>query len=471
MYQDPDKEELVAAKLVGRWRSGCPLALRPEKDDESLAGNWMGNNAFGYVHDASGAACPLGSHIRRMNPRDGRIGDTLVRTHRIVRRGLPYGPWLPPGAPDDGKKRGVAFMAINASIRYQFEFLQREWINNGEFTGLSKADVDPFAGEPRNGSRFQILLPNGTPRNIFNLPAFVTLRGGGYYFIPSIKRLTVHRGTDIMTTSTLGASQSFLGDVATIEQQTPVPSPSDPAFAAAAKARGAAVSQVISHWLTTKPHDMLQELLDQPSDTMPIFKPAIGPVVVMRHPHVVTCLQRTALFTVDPYAAEMARATDDITKNPHALSHFMLGTDRDELYRLDDVILRRVVSRDDEAVLAALTRNEAERWTANARAAGHGEIDVVTTLATFVPLRIVTDYLGVPFHETGQPSQMPGFHGGDSFPLADSLQRSSRSRRSSTGSCRRQRICSRGSRTRSATPSTTSIRPSRSSPRFGTEAW
>jgi Dyp-type peroxidase family len=189
VYQDPDKEELVAAKLVGRWRSGCPLALRPEKDDESLAGNWMENNAFGYVHDASGTACPLGSHIRRMNPRDGRIGDTLVRTHRIVRRGLPYGPWLPPGAPDDGKKRGVAFMAINASIRYQFEFLQREWINNGEFTGLSKADVDPFAGEPRNGSRFQILLPNGTPRNIFDLPAFVTLRGGGYYFIPSIKAL------------------------------------------------------------------------------------------------------------------------------------------------------------------------------------------------------------------------------------------------------------------------------------------
>ena len=124
-----------------------------------------------------------------MNPRDGRIGDTLVRTHRIVRRGLPYGLWLPPGAPDDGKKRGVAFMAINASIRYQFEFLQSEWINNGEFAGLSKADVDPFAGEPRNGSRFQILLPNGTPRNIFDLPAFVTLRGGGYYFIPSIKAL------------------------------------------------------------------------------------------------------------------------------------------------------------------------------------------------------------------------------------------------------------------------------------------
>ena len=149
----------------------------------------------------------------------------------------------------------------------------------------------------------------------------------------------------------------------------------------------------------------------------------------------------------------------------------MLGTDRDELYRLDDVILRRVVSRDDEAVLAALTRNEAERWTANARAAGHGEIDVVTTLATFVPLRIVTDYLGVPFHETGQPSQMPGFHGGDSFPLADSLQSVFAFTKIEHGIVpTAERICSRGSRTRSATPSTTSIRPSRSSPRFASEA-
>jgi Dyp-type peroxidase family len=189
VYQDSTKEELVAAKLVGRWRSGCPVALRPDKDDEELARDWMANNAFGYANDAKGAACPLGSHIRRMNPRDGRIGDTLVRTHRIVRRGLPYGPWLPEGAQDDGQRRGVAFMAINASIRYQFEFLQSEWINNGEFAGLSKADVDPFGGEPRTGSRFQVVLPDGRPKNIFDLPPFVTLKGGGYYFIPSLSAL------------------------------------------------------------------------------------------------------------------------------------------------------------------------------------------------------------------------------------------------------------------------------------------
>ncbi len=180
--------ELLAAKLVGRWRSGCPLAVSPHADDEHLAEDWDRNNDFGYAADPDGTACPYGSHIRRMNPRDGRTGGALVRTHRIVRRGLPYGSWLD-GNVEDGEERGVAFMAINASIRNQFEFLQREWLNSGEFASLSKNDVDPFAGEPRSGSRFRLPTAAGVPKNIFDLPAFVTLRGGGYYFIPSISAL------------------------------------------------------------------------------------------------------------------------------------------------------------------------------------------------------------------------------------------------------------------------------------------
>jgi Dyp-type peroxidase family len=181
----PAGVELLAAKLVGRWRSGCPLALSPAADDLALAGDWNRNNDFGYAADPSGARCPYGSHIRRMNPRDGRAGDALVRAHRILRRGLPYGSWLE-GDDDDGQERGVAFMAINASIQYQFEFLQSEWVNNGEFADLSRSDVDPFSGEPRLGSRFRIPSDDGPPKNIFDMPAFVTLRGGGYYFIPSL---------------------------------------------------------------------------------------------------------------------------------------------------------------------------------------------------------------------------------------------------------------------------------------------
>jgi Dyp-type peroxidase family len=184
----PANIELLAAKLVGRWRSGCPLVRAPRADDRALAEDWDQNNNFGYAADAAGEACPYGSHIRRMNPRDGQTGGAIVRTHRIVRRGLPYGSSLI-GDVDDGEERGVAFMAINASIRYQFEFLQSEWINNGEFAELSKSDVDPLTGAPREGSRFRIPNPEGAPKNIFDLPTFVTLRGGGYYFIPSIRAL------------------------------------------------------------------------------------------------------------------------------------------------------------------------------------------------------------------------------------------------------------------------------------------
>ncbi|MGH9373010.1 MAG: Dyp-type peroxidase, partial [Vicinamibacterales bacterium] len=190
LYGEASEEniELLAAKLVGRWRSGCPLVKSPSADDQALAADWDRNNDFGYAVDAVGAMCPYGSHIRRMNPRDGRAGEALVRTHRIVRRGLPYGSWLEPGT-EDPEERGVAFMAINASIRYQFEFLQTEWVNSGEFADLSRNDVDPFAGVRRDASRFRIPGADGPPKNIFDLPEFVTTRGGGYYFIPSITGL------------------------------------------------------------------------------------------------------------------------------------------------------------------------------------------------------------------------------------------------------------------------------------------
>jgi hypothetical protein len=141
------------------------------------------------------------------------------------------------------------------------------------------------------------------------------------------------------TARALPRSTSFLADVASAEQQTPLPpapaplpDADDPKYAgapqayaadrqaaeslaaaynAAAKLRAAAVGQAFSRWLAGAPLVMLQELLDQPRSVLPLFKPAIGPVVVFRHDHVLTCLERTDLFTVDPYAPEMARAADD----------------------------------------------------------------------------------------------------------------------------------------------------------------
>ncbi len=262
-------------------------------------------------------------------------------------------------------------------------------------------------------------------------------------------------------TAAIATTSSFLDDVSAAEQETPLPPPPPPApdpddpryagdpaglerdrqaaaaaaaaYAAAAGRRGAAVGRVVARWVATAPLDMLQQLLDQPDDAMPVFRPAVGPVVVARHEDVLTCLSRPDLFTVDLYAAEMARAADDPARNPDAFSHFLLGTDDDELYRLDDVLLRRVVSRADEPRLTALARAEAESWARQAASARDGEVDVAPTLARSVPMRIVGDYLGVPSAGAGEPSALPGRVGGDSFPLDDALLRVYPFRRISEG--------------------------------------
>ena len=124
----PEEQELVAAKLMGRWRSGAPLVLAPDKDDPELGADPQRHNDFNYKQqDPFGYAVPLGSHIRRMNPRD--TGANMNR-RRMIRRGATYGPYLPEGAPEDSKERGIAAFVICASLIRQFEFAQNVWAND-----------------------------------------------------------------------------------------------------------------------------------------------------------------------------------------------------------------------------------------------------------------------------------------------------------------------------------------------------
>ncbi len=126
--ETPDGEELLAAKFMGRWRSGAPLVLAPDKDDPELGADPMRNNDFNYKEmDPLGYACPLGSHARRLNPRDTAHN---MNRRRMIRRGATYGPALPEGAPDDGVDRGIAAFIICASLVRQFEFAQNVWIND-----------------------------------------------------------------------------------------------------------------------------------------------------------------------------------------------------------------------------------------------------------------------------------------------------------------------------------------------------
>jgi deferrochelatase/peroxidase EfeB len=180
-----DQQELVAAKLMGRWRSGAPLVLTPERDDPELAGDLQHTNDFDYGKmDPYGYGCPLGSHIRRMNPRDTAAN---MNRRKMIRRGGTYGAPLPEGSPDDGRERGIAAFVGCASLVRQFEFAMNVWANDPNFHELGN-ERDPFLGT-QDGT-FDMTIPKRPIRKkITRLPAFTTIRGGAYFFLPGIKAL------------------------------------------------------------------------------------------------------------------------------------------------------------------------------------------------------------------------------------------------------------------------------------------
>jgi Dyp-type peroxidase family len=180
-----DEQELIAAKLMGRWRSGAPLTLAPERDDPALGADNQRNNDFNYKHeDPQGYAVPLGSHMRRMNPRDTAAN---MNRRRMIRRGATYGSHLPEGTPDDGKERGIAAFVICASLIRQFEFAQNVWINDRNFHELVN-ERDPIIGTQDGTLEFKI-PKRPIRRKITGLPAFTTVRGGAYFFLPGLKAL------------------------------------------------------------------------------------------------------------------------------------------------------------------------------------------------------------------------------------------------------------------------------------------
>ena len=180
-----EEQELVAAKLMGRWRSGAPLVLAPDKDDPALGADPQRNNNFNYKQmDPLGYAAPLGSHIRRMNPRDTAAN---MNRRRMIRRGATYGPPLSEDAPDDGKERGIAAFVICASLIRQFEFAQNVWINDRNFHELGN-ERDPIIGNQDGTLEFKI--PRRPVRKkITGLPAFTNVRGGAYFFLPGLQAL------------------------------------------------------------------------------------------------------------------------------------------------------------------------------------------------------------------------------------------------------------------------------------------
>lgn len=178
-------EEWIASRIVGRWRDGTPVELSPNSPNPLIAGDPNRVNLFNYASDSKGMRCPLGAHIRRSNPRDSLSGGVAaVEGHRLIRRGLPYGPALAEGFDDDRVDRGLIFIALNANIRDQFEFVQKQWMRSGGFINLDPEQKDVIVGDNDGTGRMVIPMP-GFPRHLVELPRFVTVRFGVYLFVPS----------------------------------------------------------------------------------------------------------------------------------------------------------------------------------------------------------------------------------------------------------------------------------------------
>jgi Dyp-type peroxidase family len=183
------EEELIAAKMVGRWRSGAPLVLACDSDDPELGMDGNRNNDFGYADDMKGLKCPFSAHIRRVNPRDALKNDIVaVNLHHFLRRGTNYGPPLPEGVlEDDGAERGGVFLLIGAHLRRQFEFIQSQWVTDGNFISHG-TEQDPLIGNNEGEGVFTIpRVP--VRRRLQGLPRFVSVRGGEYCFMPGLRAL------------------------------------------------------------------------------------------------------------------------------------------------------------------------------------------------------------------------------------------------------------------------------------------
>ncbi|MFJ2771011.1 Dyp-type peroxidase [Streptomyces sp. NPDC087300] len=186
-----EERELLAAKLIGRWRSGAPLTLAPEKDDPGLGADPLRNDDFTYADDQRGLHVPLGSHMRRMNPRDTRMAQlTDVNLHRVVRRSTGYGAPYDPHAlseADDEVPHGIYFVFLSAKAMATMEFLQQEWINSGNFMELG-TERDPNVGLQEDDASFTV-PKEPVRRRVHGIETFNVLRGGEYLFLPGLSAL------------------------------------------------------------------------------------------------------------------------------------------------------------------------------------------------------------------------------------------------------------------------------------------
>ena len=186
-------KEMIAAKMMGRWRDGTPLSVSPNTMDPDMSETQINN--FDYAptayhptvfDDFEGMRCPVGAHARRMNPRGATVTGK-PHSRRVIRRGLPYGPVYDPANPNDGQSRGLVGSFICGDLEMQYEFLQSIWGNKDIATTGLNDTRDPLIGaQPDGGGKFVIRTADSRDPITLHLPRFVTTKGRLYAFMPGL---------------------------------------------------------------------------------------------------------------------------------------------------------------------------------------------------------------------------------------------------------------------------------------------
>jgi deferrochelatase/peroxidase EfeB len=190
--------EAIAAKLMGRWRTGAPLVLSPDVDNPnpSLPAGKLDDFDYAAVgdhrtfyDDALGLRCPIGAHVRRLNPRGARVMGTPY-SRRLVRRNLPYGPGFKRDEPDE-EERGLMGYFLCGDLETQWEFIQKVWVNTDLATSGIRGTREPIGGtQPDGGGTFTIRTDDARDSIVLRgLPNLTITRGSAYCLLPGMSGL------------------------------------------------------------------------------------------------------------------------------------------------------------------------------------------------------------------------------------------------------------------------------------------